>query len=315
MFGGKLYYVPRYTVKNHFSYKKAWERFFKEHREYKVVHAHLTGSASVFLPIAKKYGCITIAHSHIAFSQKGLRAKIVDLYGLPLRRIADYTFACSDLAGEWMFGKNSLNKKNYKLIKNGVDTEKFKFNKDIREEVRTRYNLKEEFVIGEVARFNTQKNHEFLIDIFYELYKLDKNAVLMLVGDGEKRSKIENKVADLKLQNNVIFTGVCPDIHKILSAFDVFVMPSFNEGLPVSLIEAQTAGLPVVASDTITEEVKITPLVEFLSLNTSAEVWAKKIMAYKNSERKDYIEEIRVRGYDICYTTEWLTEFYLRQFD
>ena len=105
LLGGKIYRFPQYNVLNHFEYKRCWNNFFAEHPEYRIIHAHMTGSASVFLPIAKKYGLVTIAHSHIALSQKGIRQKVIDLYRLPLKNQADYLFACSNDAGVWMFGE------------------------------------------------------------------------------------------------------------------------------------------------------------------------------------------------------------------
>ena len=310
--GGKIYRFPQYNVLNHFEYKRCWNGFFAEHPEYRIIHAHMTGSASVFLPIAKKYGLVTIAHSHIALSQKGIRQKVIDLYRLPLKNQADYLFACSNDAGVWMFGEKATKQNNYRVIRNGVDTKKFAFSAKKRDEIRAEFGLDGKFVIGNVSRFHIQKNHSFLVDIFAEVKKANDNAVLLLVGDGTLRGEIEEKVKLLGLADSVIFTGVRTDIDRILSAMDVFVMTSFNEGLPVSLVEAQASGIHVIAADTISEEIKLTDLVEFRSLNDSAERWAQTVLKYADGyDRRNTKAEIAAAGYDIVSTTEELEKFYL----
>lgn len=309
--GGRIYSLPQYNVKNHFAYAKCWKEFFKEHPEYKVIHAHMTGSAAVFLPIAKKFGLYTISHSHIAKSQAGLRQKVIDMYQLPLRYISDYLFACSDIAGEWLFGKNVAKRKNYMVIKNGVDTDEFSYNAQWRDEIRNEFGLEGKFVLGNVSRFHIQKNHSFLIDIFYEVHKRNNNAALILVGDGELRKETENKVKQLGLEKSVVFAGVREDINKILSAMDVFVMPSFREGLPVALVEAQSTGVHIVATDKISDEIHLTDLIENCALEDGAKKWADTILKYSNGyERESRKKELQNAGYDIKQTTEFLENFY-----
>lgn len=311
--GGKIYRFPQYNVLNHFEYKRCWNRFFAEHPEYRIIHAHMTGSASVFLPIAKKYGLVTIAHSHIALSQKGIRQKVIDLYRLPLKNQADYLFACSNDAGVWMFGEKATKRDNYYIIRNGVDTDKFAFSSDKRDKIRAELGLDGKFVIGNVSRFHIQKNHYLLIDVFAEIKKENSNAVLLLVGDGDLRGAIEEKVKLLGLADSVIFTGVRTDIDCILSAMDVFIMTSFNEGLPVSLVEAQASGLHIVATDTISSEINLTDLVEFCSLDDSPKKWACSALKYADGyERRNTKAEIAASGYDIVSTTEELKQFYLK---
>jgi len=311
--GGKIYRFPQYNVLNHFEYKRCWNRFFAEHPEYRIIHAHMTGSASVFLPIAKKYGLVTIAHSHIALSQKGIRQKVIDLYRLPLKNQADYLFACSNDAGVWMYGEKATKRGNYYIIRNGVDTDKFAFSSDKRDKIRAELGLDGKFVIGNVSRFHIQKNHYLLIDVFAEIKKENGNAVLLLVGDGDLRGAIEEKVKSLGLADSVIFTGVRTDIDCILSAMDVFIMTSFNEGLPVSLVEAQASGLHIVATDTISSEINLTDLVEFCSLDDSPKKWACTALKYADGyERRNTKAEIAASGYDIVSTTEELKQFYLK---
>lgn len=310
--GGKIYRFPQYNVFNHFEYKRCWNNFFSEHPEYRIIHAHMTGSASVFLPIAKKYGLVTIAHSHIALSQKGIRQKVIDLYRLPLKNQADYLFACSNDAGVWMFGEKATKGDNYYVIRNGVDTDKFAFSAEKRDKIRKELGLDGKFVVGNVSRFHIQKNHSLLIDVFAEIKKADDSAALLLVGDGGLRAEIEEKAKALGLADSVIFTGVRTDIDCILSAMDVFLMTSFNEGLPVSLVEAQASGLHIVATDTISKEIKLTNLVEFCSLGDSPEKWAQTVLKYAEGyERRNTKPEIAAAGYDIVSTTQELERFYL----
>lgn len=312
LLGGKIYRFPQYNVLNHFEYKRCWNNFFAEHPEYRIIHAHMTGSASVFLPIAKKYGLVTIAHSHIALSQKGIRQKVIDLYRLPLKNQADYLFACSNDAGVWMFGEKATKGDNYYVIRNGVDTDKFAFSAEKRDKIRKELGLGGKFVVGNASRFHIQKNHSLLIDVFAEIKKVDDSAALLLVGDGGLRAEIEEKAKAFGLADSVIFTGVRTDIDCILSAMDVFLMTSFNEGLPVSLVEAQASGLHIVATDTISKEIKLTNLVEFCSLGDSPEKWAQTVLKYAEGyERRNTKPEIAAAGYDIVSTTQELERFYL----
>ncbi len=313
--GGKIYHFPRYNISNNLLYVNKWKAFLDKHNEYKVLHAHNTGSAAVFIPLAKKKGIYCISHSHIAKSQSGLRQKMVDLYQLPLRNISDYLFACSKIAGEWLFGKDVDTRDNYKVITNGVDSEAFSYNEEFRNGIRYELNLGKSLVVVNVARFHIQKNHEFLIDVFNEILKKHKDSKLLLVGTGELEEKIREKAVSLGIADKVIFTGVRSDVNKILSAADVFCMPSFREGLPVSLVEAQAAGLPVVATDTISDEIVLTDLVKFRSLDDSPEKWADTVIESSKTERTDRSEEIKKAGYDIRTTARFLQDFYLEKYE
>lgn len=313
--GGKIYRFPRYNVLNHNHYRNCWKRFLDIHNEFKVIHIHNTGSASAFIPIAKKHGIYCITHSHIAKSQSGIRQKIVDLYQLPLRFQSDYMFACSQIAGEWLFGKNISQKDNYKVLNNGIDTNDFLFNEEYRSEIRNELKLKDSLVLVNVSRFHIQKNHDFLIDVFYEVLKLNENSYLLLVGTGELEEVIKKKADSLGILDKVIFTGIRSDVNKILSAADVFCMPSFREGLPVSLVEAQAAGLPIVASDSISNEIRITDLVHFCNLSDSPCEWAKRIIEVSETKRENRMEEIIAAGYDIKSTASFLERFYIEKYE
>jgi glycosyltransferase involved in cell wall biosynthesis len=315
-FGGKIYRVPRYTGKNHFQYKKAWYDFLKVHSEYKIIHGHVRSTASIYLKVARKYGLITIAHSHSTSSGKGLSAIIKNIFQYPIRHIADFPFACSNSAGVWLFGKKACNQDTFFVLNNAVEAKKYIFNTGTRQEKRKEFRVDNKLVIGHIGRFNTPKNHEFLIDIFKAVHDKSDNTVLMLIGDGELRDSIEEKVNILELSDNVIFTGVRSDIPELLQAIDIFVFPSFYEGLPVTLVEAQAAGLPCIISDKITDEIKITSLIESLSLELSPEHWSEEILKYANGyERQNTYNAICESGYEILDCAKWIQDFYLENYE
>lgn len=308
--GGRIYSVPAYTVKNHAAYVRAWNCFFREHPEYKIVHGHMRSTASIYLPIAKKYGCTTISHSHSTSSGKGFSALVKDI--LQKRIKADYYLACSLPAGEWLFGKKRCSMPNFKVVPNGIDGKKFSFSEEKRERIRGELGLDGKFAIGNVSRLIKAKNHLFLLDIIKELKPLVPNAVLVLVGDGEERENIEKRIKELGIEDDVIMTGVRGDIGDILCAFDVFLFPSIFEGFGNAVTEAQASGLKCIVSDTVPEEVRITPLVEFCPINEGVGVWIEKLKNVKTENREKYSEQIIEGGYDVTSIAEWYTEFYTR---
>lgn len=310
--GGNIYRIKSYDGKNHFDYKKSWSIFFKNNPQYKIIHGHMRSTASIYLKIAKKNNLKTIAHSHNTSSGNGLSALAKNILQYPIRYISDYFFACSMTAGEWLFGEKVCQNKNFYLVKNAIDSEQFIFDEEIRLSKRKEFNINDKFVIGHVGRFHPQKNHEFLIDIFKDVHINNKNAILLLIGDGEQKIKIKDKVDKYNLSDFVIFAGLRDDIPDLLQAMDIFLMPSFFEGLPVTLMEAQASGLNCMVSDTITNDVKITDLITFVSLKKSSKYWAEYIMsnlAYY-TRRKTH-NEIRNAGYDVKKNVRWLEEFYL----
>lgn len=310
--GGKVYSVPRYKGKNHFGYKKAWKEFFNKHNEYKVIHGHVRSTAIIYLSIAKQFGLTTIAHSHNTASDNNIKGLVKNILQYPLRHKVDYLFSCSDLAGKWLFGEKAINRKNYFLLKNAIKARDFVYNEKIREEKRKELDLIDNLVIGHVGRFHYQKNHSFLIDIFNQILKLENKAVLLLIGQGNLLEEIKEKVKKLKIEDKVIFTGVRGDIPELLQAIDLIVFPSFHEGLPVTMIEAQAAGVPCLISDTITKEVIITDLVKQVSIKKDAKIWAKEALeiAYK-TKRQSQLQNIIASGYDIGDTAKKLTSFYI----
>jgi len=312
--GGKIHRMPRYNGKNHFLYLLRWKKFLQEHNEYKVIHGHYFTISAIYFWMARKYNRICVAHSHSDYNNKGIKIlQYKKLLTFPIRFIANYLFACSKSTGLWLYGQRSLEKKKFFILKNAIDSEKFTFDSKIREQKREELNISDKFVLGHVGSFSIAKNHDFLIDVFKKVHNKNKQAVLLLIGDGFLRSSIEEKVKELGLSGSVIFTGIRSDISDLLQAVDLFVFPSLFEGLPVSVIEAQAAGLPCLISDTITEEVIVTNLVESLSID-EIDKWSENILNYSIRDNgRNTSKDIKYNGYDIIESTEWLEKFYIDQ--
>lgn len=309
--GGKIFVIPQFTAKNTFAFYKAWNEFFSNHSEYKIVHGHVRSTAAIYLKIAKMYGLTTISHSHSTSSGNGLTALVKNILQYPIRNTADYFFSCSKSAGEWLFGKRVCTQKNFFLLKNAIDAERFTFNKQTRVEKRKEYNVDDKFVIGHVGRFNTPKNHEFLINTFKLIYEKNSRAILMLVGDGELREKVQQRVDELGITNQVIFTGARSDIADLLQAMDVFLFPSLYEGLGIAVIEAQASGLPCIVSNMVPSEAIVTEHVNKMTLSEGVDKWADKALGYMGYRRGNSYEQIKEAGYHIKDTAKWIEDFYL----
>lgn len=316
--GAKVYKLNGVWLKkptDYFNYFNKIDKFFKEHNDYKVVHLHSSSKNFYVLKAAKKYGIpVRIAHSHnIGFQTKSkLQIMIGNICKPLLKKYATGYFACSEIAGEWLFGKKEIKNKNVTVIHNAVDLEKFKFNQEVRDKLRNELNIADKLVIGHVGRFTNQKNHDFLIDIFNEVYKKNKNSVLMLIGVGEKEDEIKKKVRRLGLEECVIFLGFKNNVNEYMWTMDLFVFPSLFEGLGLVLIEAQATGMKCFTSkDVVPNNAKVTELLTFISLEDNLEKWVEKIVNC-NYERKVCDKEIEQKGYDIKNTAKQLQEFYLK---
>lgn len=307
--GGNIYSVPYYKITNGKQYKTTLDVFFKAHPEIRIVHGHLGSCAHIYLQKAKQYGCYVIAHSHNT-KPKGFSLKncLYRLFTYKTRKVADYFFGCSVAAAEYRFGKKIAHSNRCGILKNAIDVNKFSYSDIYRNEIREEFNLGNKFVVGHVGRFNTQKNHTFLIDVFKAVHDQRPDSVLMLVGVGDLMSMIKQKVESFGLNESVIFAGLRSDVHKMMSAFDVFLFPSLYEGLPVTLVEAQAAGLPVVCSDVITNEISITNSIAFLPLGDE-KIWSANIL--KIDKRFDnQCDLVLQNGYDINSSVSCLADFY-----
>lgn len=294
--GGRVYHVPKFHVVNLLSYKKAWKAFFEQHPEIQVVHGHMTSTAAIYLPIAKKAGVqITIAHARSAGVDPGLKGYVTRFLRRNLFQKCDYRFACSEMAGEAVFGNQQNVKRKAFYIPNAIETEKFKFNKEIREEIRQSLGIENFFVIGHVGRFSAMKNHGYMLQILAACLKMEEEKnlvpmVMMFVGDGELKNSIMEKASEMGISKRVLFLGNQRDVFRYYQAMDYFLLPSFYEGLPGTAIEAQAAGLCGILSDTVTKEAVVTDLLKTRSIKEEASMWAEEI-ARENQRRAKVLTE------------------------
>ena len=311
--GGRIFNCPHYNGLNHAAYLRWWNRFFREHSgEFSIVHGHLGSTAAFYLSAAKKAGLYTIAHSHNT-NGVGPADLLYRLYAFPTRFIADSFFACSADAGRDRFGRAvASDPSRFFVLNNAIDTKRFAFDPTVRKAVREKLNIAEnELLIGHVGRFVAQKNHTFLVDVFSEMYRRNNKVKLLLIGKEDPEKKIRAKVQLLGLSERVIFTGIQEHPEAFYQAMDVFIFPSLFEGLGMAVVEAQASGLPCIISDTIPKECILTDdLVSVCSLDDRPSSWAECALSRISEDRSDHSHVIAARGYDICRTSQWLTDFY-----
>ena len=306
--GGKILYTTpksKGAVKSFMSIRK----IVSENKYEYVMRVSQHSLSGIELIAAKLGGAkTTIFRSSNTQTGGGFINRFLHKICLPITKfVPDIKIAPSTEAADFMFGKNSVKKRNVLIIPNALNIDSYIYDNKNRFKCREELNLHDKVVIGHIGRLTHQKNHNYLIDIFAEIKSEINNAVLLIIGKGELKSEIEEKVEKLSLADSVMFLGVREDIPKLLSAMDIFVFPSFFEGMPNTVIEAQTSGLPCVIADTITREVAVTKYVKFLSLNDSAEIWASKILEFLNTsddQRKLAAEEMRSNGYNIEDTVQ-----------
>lgn len=256
---------------------------------------------------------IRVMHSHNSgFEQEiGLGKKaVIAMNRLLLKFGATHYFACSRLAGRWMFGDDT----EFTVIPNAIDLNKYRYNPDKRQCVRTKLGIEQNFVIGHVGRFTYQKNHEFLIDIFNEIVKYDDTALLLLIGgpagDDTFLKKAREKVQTYGLQDKVRFLGMRNDVPDLYQAMDCFVLPSHFEGLCIAAVEAQATGVQCYCSNALPGETNLSSNYHTLPLDAGAEKWAREILASKAQKRIDRSTDIRQAGYDIQTEAERIEMFY-----
>lgn len=312
--GGKIYKMPSFKGTNIHEIRKSWDVFFTEHPEYKILHSHVRSYASLYIPIAKKHGVKTIIHSHSTSNGSGISALVKAVMQYPLRYQADYFFGCSLDACDWLFGKKLTKGEKCYVIKNGIDTKKFIFDKDKRDKIRKKLGISDStFVIGHVGRFIEAKNHEFLIKMYSEVYKNLPDSKLLLIGDGELKNKIVDICRQYRIQNKVIFTGAIGNTQDYYSAMDMFCFPSIWEGLGIVAIEAQVSGLKCIVSNEIPNEVDIgLGLVTKMDLTSDINKWVESVLNCRDSlDRNVNYDVIKESGYDVADSSKSLQEFYL----
>ena len=305
-FGSQVHILPSFTGTNLKEITGAWDRFFDEH-DYDIVHSHIRSYSFIILNIARKHGLKTIIHSHNTSNGKGLGNMIRTALQYPLRTSADYFFACSKEAGEWLFGKKITEGNRFYVINNAIDTDKFTFDLDTRYRYRRMFRLNDERVFIQVGRMSKQKNYLFTLDVFDKFLSIDENAKLFIVGDGELENEIRNRITELNLNKSVIILQHRDDVHCLLQMADVFLMPSLYEGLSVACVEAQSSGIVCLCSDNVDQNVDITGRCRFIALDTDLWITA---MSENTDDRRPYKKEIINAGFDAETNGKWLEDFY-----
>ena len=293
--GGKIFYIPYITDIG----EKKLRDFFRNHREYKIVHSHLDQVSGIIMKAAYlEQVPIRISHSHNTSNSNNFLGKIYKAYlQSMIGKYANTLFACSENAAKWLFKKR--HKEAY-IVNNGIEIQKFKFSDENRQEIRKSLDIKDdEEIWGHIGRFSKQKNHTFLIDIFYEYQKIYPNTKLLLIGAGELKTKIEKKVKQLGINKKVKFIGTVENPEKYYSAFDLMIFPSLYEGLSLVMVEAQVAGVPIFASSNIDHVTDITNTLHYLSLGITAREWAMHIIENKDKRNVRNINKVKQKGFDI----------------
>ena len=312
--GGRIYRMCPVYPQNFSRYKRDLRTFFRAHPEYKIIHSHMSELGYFAFREAERQGVpVRICHAHNA--PHGFDAKMIIRTYFKKRMMPYLThlFMCGEESGKWLYGDK--NKSRFIMLNNAIDAAVYSFDASKREEMRRQLDLTGELVVGHVGRFNPQKNHPFLLDIFAALLKKEPDAVLLLVGGGADMPKIQAKAQELGIAECVRFLGVRSDVADLMQAMDVFVFPSLYEGLGIALVEAQAAGLPCVVSDTIPHEAYLTDLVDPEKLSAPEEKWAEKILSMRAVPRTDRHEEIAAHGFDITTEAVKLQEFYLEAYE
>ena len=305
--GGRVFLVPKYQKLP--KYLKALEKLFKENK-YRIVHANIN-TLSVFpLYAAKKAGVpVRISHSHSTSNIKEWKRNLIKNLLRPFsKRYATDYFACSELAGRYLFGNKTFDRGEVKIVHNAIDIDKFKFDEVARKKLRKEFGIKDStIVVGHVGRFVQTKNHIFLLDVFKEYHEKNQDSKLLLVGSGPLEDKIKKKVEKLDLKESVLFLGQRDDVNKLYSVMDVFCLPSLYEGLPVVGVEAQAAGLPCVFSDKITNNIILDDNSRMLSIKKSRHHWPKYIESVElNNKQRTNIK--LNKEFNIGYTCNSLYE-------
>ena len=311
--GGRIFVSPGYkNVGQYFGYMT---ELFKKHPEYKIIHAH-NGSLMLYALSAAKMNNVPvrIAHAHATSIPFDFKNGIKKCMKPMIKYVATDYWGCSNAAGEFYFSKKRWNEKN-QLIHNAIDVDKFTFNELHRQQIRTQYGLDGKFVVGHVGRLTWQKNQKKLLEVFAALHQIKPNAQLVIVGTGELHEKLKKQAKELKISNTVTFAGMQTNVNEWYSAFDVFVLSSWYEGLPVVGIEAQAADLPCIFTDKITPEVKVTDKVRFMGLDDDAKAWANAILEFEPKDRIDRFNELKCAGYDIKTEAARMQELYLALYE
>lgn len=284
------------------------KKFYVENgHKYDYVHFQSGSTAEILYvyPFCKEYDFKVISHSH---NGNGYSPVINSIFRRIVNKITAKRLSCSAEATRWFFGDEYLN--STQIIVNGVDTDRFTYNESARQKIRKHYGLSDELVVGHIGRFSEQKNHKFILGIFKAVLEKQSDAKLLLVGVGELQDSIKELSKSLRIDRSIIFAGKQMRTEDYYSAFDVFLMPSLYEGLPIVGVEAQCEGLECLFSDQIDKQILITDRAKMLGLNNAPEVWSDAIVSASVSDRTKYSDEIKASGYSLTDTVKTLEKVY-----
>ena len=313
--GGRCILIPFLNLRKLLNNYAAVYLFFRDHaHEYEAIHVHQVGLGYTYLFFAWLFRIkYRILHSHSTmYSEKKLHALRNMIYQYPFHFFANRFYACSNIAGEFMFGRNRW-KRCGTYIPNAIAPKNFAFSSNVRNSVRNNIFMcsKDCFVVIHVGELWEPKNPKFLLDIFAEIHKKEPNSLFVSCGKITMEREIQKEIDYYNLHKSVLFLGPRSDINQLLSGADIFLLPSFHEGFPVSVVEAQAASLPVILSDRITEQVALRPSTHYLSLKCSPEIWAQKALALRHLARVDQTFAIQKGGCDIHIEAMRLQNLYL----
>lgn len=346
--GSKVYHMCALYPGKFRRYKREFKTFLTEHPQYDIIHSNLEERSYYALRIAKKMGIpVRIAHAHSAPSGRNLKMIMRLYFRKRLQKYCTHKVACGEKAAKWLFGEavNVVSVKEYirsergkqytgenqrhrgntvLIMKNAIDTKKFLYAEKARKQIRKKLKIKDStLVIGHVGRFTSDKNQSFLVEVLRNVNNMNKDCLLLLIGGGRPKEEIKYKeevqlkVRKLGLGDKVKFLGVRDDINKIMQGMDIFAMPSVSEGFPVTLVEAQAAGLRCLVSDGVCYDVNLTEEIQYKSLAESSREWGGKLLSMVRAEESISVEhrikmneKVKEKGYDIRDNARWLEEFY-----
>ena len=306
--GGRIIHVPL-RLKDPIGNKVALQKLFLS-GEYKVVHSHMDAMNAWSLQIAKKCGIpVRISHSHntAVISNSRIKKLLHNVTKKRIPKVATHLLACSGLAGAWLYGDHE-----YQVIPNAIDIERFSYDAEKRQKLRQALGYQStDIVLGHVGRFDTQKNHVFLIDIMKKLVACSDRYQLLMIGDGDLKSEIMQKVQELGLTDRIKILNACPNVNEYYNVFDCFCLPSLFEGLGIVGIEAQVNGLTCVISDTVPKELDITGNMHFLPIgNDNIDAWINILMNVSTKRNHTVVEKASQKHYDICTSAKILQAIY-----
>ena len=276
--------------------------------KYNIIHVHGNSAVIVLeLLLARMAGIkIRIAHSHSTYCT---HIKMHKWFTPLFHKMYTKGFSCSIPAGKWMFGN-----KEFIVIQNGVHTDRFKFDKDVRERVREKMKIQDKFVIGHVGKFVAAKNHPYLLNLFEKIASVNKDAYLLLIGSNANNQQVMDLISSHPYKDRINVYGETQQVEELYSVMDVFVLPSKYEGLSIALLEAQISGLPCIVSDVISKEVKLGESISFLSLDSDIETWKNAILNVKALNREAYfnINRKAIERFEIKNNVKELENEYLK---